>query len=158
MNSCWNIGSRRVGAWLGCAVLLASLLLCPIGRAGPEASGNQLRLVIILTRHGVRSPLETTEALAQYAAQPWPKWDVAPGIQTPHGNKLIALLGDYYRARFAKDHLLSGDAASDGPLVFAVLERLLSPRELIAVGRAGVERERHEDLCAKVVRLCQPLP
>ena len=119
MNTCWNTGSKRRGAWLGCAVLLASLVFCPIGWAGPEASGDQLRLVIILSRHGVRSPLETNETMAQYSAQPWPKWDVAPGIQTPHGNKLIALLGDYYRARFAKEHLLSGDArAPDGPLVF----------------------------------------
>jgi 4-phytase/acid phosphatase len=92
--------------------------LCRAGGAGPEASGDQLRLVIILSRHGVRSPLATNEAMARYAPQPWPKWDVAPGIQTAHGNKLIALMGDYYRARFAKDRLLSGDAAADGPLVF----------------------------------------
>jgi 4-phytase / acid phosphatase len=146
MNSCWKIESRRLGAWLGCAVLLASLAFCPIGRAAPEASGDQLRLVIILTRHGVRSPLETTEAMAQFAAQPWPKWDVAPGIQTQHGNKLIALLGDYYRARFTKEHLLSGDAASDGPLVFVRADndqrtietgRILG-KALIAVGEPDV--------------------
>ncbi len=106
-----------MGVWFGCAVILASLALCPVGRAGP-GSGDQLRLTIILTRHGVRSPLETNEEMAQYAAQPWPKWDVAPGIQTAHGNKLIALIGDYYRARFEREHLLTGDAAVDGPLVF----------------------------------------
>jgi len=118
MNSSWKFGARGLGTWCCCAVFLLSLAFCPAGRAGPEASGDQLRLVIILSRHGVRSPLATNEAMARYAPQPWPKWDVAPGIQTAHGNKLIALMGDYYRARFAKDRLLSGDAAADGPLVF----------------------------------------
>ena len=118
MNSSWKFGARGLGTWCCCAVFLLSLAFCPAGRAGPEASGDQLRLVIILSRHGVRSPLATNEAMARYAPQPWPKWDVAPGIQTAHGNKLIALMGDYDRARFAKDRLLSGDAAADGPLVF----------------------------------------
>jgi 4-phytase/acid phosphatase len=62
--------------------------------------------------------LQTNEALAGYAAQPWPKWEVAPTIQTPHGNQLVALMGDYYRMRFMKAGLLSGDPATDGPLVF----------------------------------------
>ena len=118
MNTQWQNEMRRMGGWFCSAVVLSSLVFCTVGWAGPEASGDQLRLAIILTRHGVRSPLETAEAMAQYAAQPWPKWDVAPGIQTPHGNKLIALIGDYYRARFAREHLLTGDPASDGPLVF----------------------------------------
>jgi 4-phytase/acid phosphatase len=108
----------RRGATVWCAVILVLAAFCPAGRAGPDAPGDQLRLAIILTRHGVRSPLETNETMAQYSAQPWPKWGVAPGIQTPHGNKLIALEGDYYRALFTREHLLSGDAATDAPLVF----------------------------------------
>jgi len=98
--------------------LFASLMVCAIGWAGPEASGDELQLAIILTRHGVRAPLQTNEAMASLAAQPWPKWEVDPGIQTPHGNKLMALMGDYYRARFANDGILSGDPAKDGLLVF----------------------------------------
>jgi 4-phytase/acid phosphatase len=89
-----------------------------VARAAPDAYGDELRLVIILTRHGVRSPLQTNEALARYSSQPWPRWETSPGIQTPHGNQLIALMGDYYRQRFLRSGLLSGDPASDGPLVF----------------------------------------
>jgi len=109
--------ARRVQAWTGVAVLIASLV-CTAGRADPAASGDELRLAIILTRHGVRSPLQTNEALATFAAQPWPRWEVAPGIQTPRGNALIALMGDYYQARFAEAGALSGDPAVDGPRVF----------------------------------------
>jgi 4-phytase/acid phosphatase len=97
------------------AAFFASLLACADGRAAP---GDELRLAIILTRHGVRSPLQTNEALAPFASQPWPKWEVAPGIQTPRGNALIALMGDYYRDYLADAGALSGDPAVDGPRVF----------------------------------------
>jgi len=96
---------------VGGVVVLACLL-------APAARADELKLAIILTRHGVRAPLSTNEKMAHLAAQPWPKWEVDPGIQTPRGNELIALMGDYYRARFMKDGLVSGDAAVDGPLVY----------------------------------------
>ena len=89
-----------------------------VGWAGPESSSDELRLVIVLTRHGVRSPLATNEALSSLSSQPWPKWEVAPGIQTPHGNELVAMMGDYYRARFIREGALTGDPALDGPRVF----------------------------------------
>jgi 4-phytase/acid phosphatase len=84
----------------------------------PLARGDELKLAIILTRHGVRSPLESNESLSAYAAQPWPTWETPPGVQTPHGNQLIALMGDYYRERFMRSGLLTGDPAVDGPLVY----------------------------------------
>jgi len=102
----------------GAAALAAALLAGAAARADSAATGDELQLAILLTRHSVRSPLATNEAMAPYAAQPWPKWEVSPGIQTPHGNALAALMGDYYRARFAQSGLLSGDPAVDGPRVF----------------------------------------
>jgi 4-phytase/acid phosphatase len=100
------------------AVLLAPLLVLTAARAETASAGDTLRLAIILSRHGVRSPLETDKVMSAYAAQPWPKWEVPPGFLTPHGSKLMALMGDYYRERLASEHVLSGDAAADGPLVF----------------------------------------
>jgi 4-phytase/acid phosphatase len=97
--------------------LIAMFWACPAGRAD-AGSGDELKLAIVLTRHGVRAPLSTNEAMASLASQPWPKWEVAPSIQTPHGNLLIAYMGDYYRTRFLASGLLSGDPAKDGPLVF----------------------------------------
>jgi 4-phytase / acid phosphatase len=96
----------------------ASLGLATAASAAPETYGDALQLAIIVTRHGVRSPLLDNDAMARFAAQPWPKWETAPAIQTPHGNQLIALMGDYYRMRFLRSGLLSGDPATDGPLVF----------------------------------------
>src|SRR5580698_8196896 len=96
----------------------AALVLLAGCFSAPAAHADELKLAIILTRHGVRSPLQSNEALAAFSAQPWPKWETPPGIQTPHGNQLIALMGDYYRARFQRSGLLSGDPAVDGPLVY----------------------------------------
>lgn len=104
--------------WASACVFLGVLSACPVGKAEQDPAGGELRLAIILTRHGVRSPIETNESLAQYSSQPWPKWEVAPGIQTPRGNKLIAFMGDYYRERYMGAGLLSGDPSRDGPLVF----------------------------------------
>ena len=58
-------------------------MVCLLAYATPSARADELKMVIILSRHGVRAPLQTPEKLAPYAAQPWPKWEVAPGIQTP---------------------------------------------------------------------------
>jgi 4-phytase/acid phosphatase len=109
---------RKMGLWLRAAAVLAVLLTASVGRADPSSTGDELKLVIILSRHGVRAPLQDNEAMAKYASQPWPKWEVAPSIQTPRGNQLIALMGDYYRQRFMASGLLTGDPAVDGPLVF----------------------------------------
>jgi len=56
--------------------------------------------------------------MAPFASQPWPAWEVAPGIQTPHGNTLIAMMGDYYRALLIDAGALSGDPAVDAQRVF----------------------------------------
>jgi 4-phytase/acid phosphatase len=106
---------------------LRILLLTALGASLPAGvfvcgasaePGDKLVLAVVLTRHGVRSPLQTNEALAAFAAQAWPQWEVAPGIQTPRGNALIAAMGDYYHQYFADAGALTGDPAIDGPNVF----------------------------------------
>src|SRR5208283_1763046 len=111
----------------GAAALASALIACTFARADPAAPADELQLAIILTRHSVRSPLATNEAMAGFAGQPWPKWEVAPGIQTPHGNSLAALMGDYYRARLTAAGALSGDPAVDGPDVHALGEGMADP-------------------------------
>ena len=104
--------------FLKIGVIALGLASAACAGADPEPQGDQLRLVVVLTRHGVRSPLLSNEAMAAFAAQPWPKWEVAPGLQTPHGNLLIAQMGDYYHARFQKLGLLTGEPDKDGALVY----------------------------------------
>src|SRR5262249_47035130 len=64
----------------------------------------QLRMVIVLTRHGVRSPLAASTS-SPYASQPWPslnEWHVAhPGDLTPRGVKLVQQMGIFYHAYYA---------------------------------------------------------
>jgi len=84
------------------------LLALPAFAAAP-----QLKYVVILSRHGVRSPTWDRERLGQYSAQPWPDWGVPPGNLTPHGRSLITILGSYYRQWLTGEHLLSGKGCAD---------------------------------------------
>ena len=77
----------------------------PPGRPAARAC-RELKYVVIVSRHGVRSPTWETARLNQYSAEPWPEWDVPPGNLTPHGRKLIELMGSYYRDWLAGEHLL----------------------------------------------------
>jgi len=72
-----------------------------------------LELVVILGRHGIRSPLMTPAEMAAFAAQPWPEWPVAPGVLTPHGGRQMVVMGGYFRDRYLKEGLLSGQSAQD---------------------------------------------
>ncbi len=97
-------------------ILLASLFGAPGMFAA--ASDSELKLVVILTRHGVRSPLQTNQILGKFAAEPWPEWSVKPGLLTPHGHQQMVRMGEYYRARYVAAGLLTGDPAKDAPAFF----------------------------------------
>ncbi len=73
----------------------------PASAADANANGSApLALVVIVSRHGVRSPTNATEMDA-YAARPWPTWDAPPGNLTAHGTELMRDFGASYRARYA---------------------------------------------------------
>jgi 4-phytase / acid phosphatase len=82
---------------------LLFLLLSAVPVMGQAA---KLEYVVILSRHGVRSPTASTADLRQYSRDPWPEWSVPPGELTEHGRKLMVVLGGWYRAWFAQDGLL----------------------------------------------------
>ena len=110
---------------------LAALLLVLL--AAPEAAGAQTRQpglgkdglvlerVVIVERHGVRSPTRAPEALARYASQPWHAWPVAPGLLTDHGRRDVALMGAWLRADYASKGLwpAAGPAPVDAAYVWA---------------------------------------
>ncbi|HWB32829.1 MAG TPA: histidine-type phosphatase [Acidobacteriaceae bacterium] len=97
-------------------LLLAGLLaLAPASRAQQPAStaGWQLRFVVYLSRHGVRSPTGKASQLDQYSIAPWPKWSVAPGYLTPHGYQLMQLFGAYDRSLLASEGLFAPTGCDD---------------------------------------------
>ena len=66
----------------------------------PIPPGWQMERAILLSRHGVRSPLKSNEELDRHVATPWPVWPVPPGFLTPRGAELMRLMGRYYRVLY----------------------------------------------------------
>lgn len=73
----------------------------------------QLKYVVVVTRHGVRSPIWTADRLNQYAPEPWPDWKVPPSFLTPHGRALMKIFGAYDRAYFVNAGLMSAAGCAD---------------------------------------------
>ena len=83
------------------AVILGLLLGEPAAaQILPIPPGWQMERAILLSRHGVRSPIKTNEEMDRHVATPWPVWPVPPGFLTPHGAELMRLMGRYYRVLY----------------------------------------------------------
>ncbi len=93
-------------------VLFSILLVQPCG-AQTAAHDAKLQMVIVLSRHGVRSPLTAQADLDKYSAAPWPKWEVAPGILTAHGYQLMKMFGNWDRTKFAAEGLFAPTGCDD---------------------------------------------
>ncbi len=77
----------------------------------------QLKYVVYMTRHGVRSPTGKLSQYQQYSNAAWPTWDVPPGYLTPHGFQLMQLMGSYDRALLNSQGLLP-DAGCSADVTF----------------------------------------
>ncbi|MGA2906659.1 MAG: histidine-type phosphatase [Terracidiphilus sp.] len=86
------------------------------------ASNAKLELVIVLSRHGVRSPLSAGADLDKFSAAPWPKWEVTPGILTAHGYELMRIYGVWDRAKFSGEGLLASTGCADAAHVTIVAD------------------------------------
>lgn len=102
---------------------------------------NQLKQVVVLTRHGVRSPLSPMQ---DYAKKPWPDiqkdWQVeCCGDLTPRGASLVTLLGAYYRSYYADKNLLlkTGCPANQIYIWADNEERTLGTARALVRGLAG---------------------
>ncbi|WP_199097659.1 histidine-type phosphatase [Dyella sp. ASV21] len=102
----------------------ASMLFCRVllgvaatlgGHAAATATtpdDGELRVRIVLMRHGVRSPTSAPSELSVYSREPWPTWPVAPGVLTEHGSEGLRALGLRYRQLLMADALWQGDCAT----------------------------------------------
>ena len=149
-----NSGPPRGTSFLMNSKIIAGLLLAVLLVSGPlraaESTGD-LRLVVIVARHGIRSPTSNAgqAGLGKYAAEPWPQWSVAPGQLTEHGKRQMRLMGAYYRLRYVHEGLLSGQAAEDASrLVFRADsdQRTIDTAQALA---AGLLPDGHADVLAR---------
>ncbi|PYD78048.1 histidine-type phosphatase [Komagataeibacter sucrofermentans] len=67
----------------------------------PQASSPVLERVVLIARHGIRSPTHPIAELDARTHRQWQAWPVAPGELTEHGQRDLSLmgmaLGQYYR-------------------------------------------------------------
>jgi 4-phytase/acid phosphatase len=103
--------------WIGIQVL--ACFGAPFGSAQNAAGASpKLQFVVIVSRHGVRSPTGKTDQLNAFSAKPWPAWSVAPGYLTEHGAKLMTLFGAYDRAFYAQQGLLAAEGCADADRLY----------------------------------------
>ena len=79
-------------------------------------------MVVVVTRHGVRSPTDPTE-LAPYVAYPMATWEVPPGNLTPRGAALMQILGAAYRLEYAAFFPASGCPKAGDVYVWADVDQ-----------------------------------
>ena len=129
-----RIPNARPLTLLGCSLMLACCPLLPQTSAPPNQE--QLKFVVILTRHGVRSPTGESSHYDRYSALPWPQWNVPPGYLTPHGYQLMKLFGAYDRAWLAQEGLFDAAGCADAASVTILAD---SDERTRATGKALAE-------------------
>jgi len=92
--------------------LLTILALAGAVLGAADGPPRRLAYVVIVSRHGVRSPTWTADRLNQYSAEPWPDFQVPPGYLTPHGRRIMTRLGEYYGEWLRREGLLQPRCAS----------------------------------------------
>lgn len=94
---------------------LIFLLTPALSSQTPSSSDDaELKFVVYLSRHGVRSPTGKLSQYNAYSTAPWPAWDVPPGHLTAHGYHLMEIFGAYDRMLLAKENLLKPTGCDDG--------------------------------------------
>ncbi|HEN3637072.1 TPA: AppA family phytase/histidine-type acid phosphatase [Yersinia enterocolitica] len=92
---------------MGCFTAGAAPIVTP-------PTGYTLERVVILSRHGVRSPTKQTQLMNDVTPDKWPQWPVKAGYLTPRGAELVTLMGGFYGDYFRSQGLLSAGCPVDG--------------------------------------------
>lgn len=113
---------------------LASLVIVPLALAQQPSAASEtrdadLQLVVMLSRHGVRSPIGSRDEYGKYSAAPWPAWDVPPGYLTAHGYQLMKLFGVWDRTRFSSEGLFAATGCDGAAHISIVVDTDQRTRE-----------------------------
>ncbi|HTX76094.1 MAG TPA: histidine-type phosphatase [Terracidiphilus sp.] len=115
---------------LVCIVVLAFVpCLAQAGSPAAKPDDAELKFVVILSRHGVRSPTDDPGKYDAYSSAPWPRWSVPPGYLTEHGFELMKLFGAYDRVRLAQEGLIAPSGCADASQVTFVADSDQRTRE-----------------------------
>lgn len=120
--------------------LLAILTVFPTVKAGEaEKQGDKLLKIVVLSRHGVRSPTQHKAMLDQWTNKTWPRWPVKRGYLTKRGSELVTAQWKAYRPVLAGQGLLppnSCPSKSDYSLIADKDQRTLETAIAIFEGLA----------------------
>ena len=95
------------------------LFLATLATAHVYASDRlQLERVVLLYRHGVRTPLPGEIQLNEVSGKPWPTWAQPPSELTPHGATGARLMGRHDRQRLAAAGLFSAKGCPDASQIW----------------------------------------
>ncbi len=94
---------------LGFVSLMMAALAPAQAQLLPIPPGWQMERTVLLSRYGVRAPLQSNDEMDRHVATPWPSWPVAPGELTPRGAQSMELMGRYYRVLYGGRGLIQSD-------------------------------------------------
>lgn len=97
--------NRFVWCLLFCITLFSDSTWAAFGQTQSESEGRIVK-VVVLSRHGVRSPTQSSKTLLDWSQSIWPEWPVGRGELTPRGAKLVTALWRYQRESFTAQGLL----------------------------------------------------
>lgn len=80
-------------------------VFCPPPPCGAAEDGKLLK-VVVLSRHGVRSPTQSAKALSYWSQKEWPKWPVERGFLTPRGARLVTAMWENLLEKLQEYELL----------------------------------------------------